>query len=232
MSIVFHPQANTLTLFTRNTSYQMGIAPTGHLLHLYYGRRAEGSFDYLLYPRDCGFSPNPYEKRMDRGWSLDTLPQEYSGSCTGDYRLSAVLPVTQTGTYGAELRYVRHSVTEGKYALDGLPSAFAGEGEAETLSVVLSDPAAGLEVELLWGVYAAQDIITRAVRLKNCGMAPLRLEKAASLCLAPCPPLPGTCSIFTAGTPWSGSRSGRSWSGALPPSPPSGGCPAISTIPS
>ena len=183
MSIRFDPVRKTLTLNTRNTTYQMLLTAAGHLLHLYYGRRAEGCFDYLLYPRDCGFSPNPYEKRSDRSYSLDTLPQEYSGCCNGDYRLSAVIPVTESGAHGAELRYVRHTVVPGKYALDGLPSAFAREGEAETLSVVLADPAAGLEVELLYGVYEAQDVITRAARLKNVGGAPLRLEKAASLCL-------------------------------------------------
>ena len=80
MSILFDKEKQTFTLQTRSTTYQLQIGPLGYLLHLYYGRRAEGCFDYLHLPRDCGFSANPYELQDNRGWSLDTMPQEYSGS--------------------------------------------------------------------------------------------------------------------------------------------------------
>ncbi len=183
MSIQFQPEEKTFTLCTRHTAYQIQIGPLGYLLHLYYGRRAEGTFDYLYRPKDCGFSPNPYELRLDRDWSLDLLPQEYSGSNGGDYRLSSLNLVTDSGVWGADLRYVRHAITSGKYTLPSMPSAFARDGEAETLSIVLGDPAAGVEVELLYGVYEARDVITRAVRIANTGSGVLRLEKAASVCL-------------------------------------------------
>ena len=183
MSILFDKNNKTYTIHTRRTTYQMQLAPTGHLLHLYYGRRAEGTFDYLIRSRDCGFSPNPYELRYQREWSLDTQMQEYSGSMNGDYRLSSVRCAAENGVRGVDLRYVRHEITEGKYALRGLPAAFARDGEAETLTVTLADETIGLQVELLYGVYEAQDVITRAVRMKNIGNGALRLQKAASLCL-------------------------------------------------
>ena len=183
MSILFDQNNKTYTIHTRRTTYQMQLAPTGHLLHLYYGRRAEGAFDYLIKPRDVGFSPNPYELRYQREWSLDTQIQEYSGSMNGDYRLSSVLCAAENGVRGTDLRYVRHEIRAGKYALQGLPAAFARDGEAETLTVTLADEAVGLEVELLYGVYEAQDVIARAVRIKNIGNGALRLQKAASLCL-------------------------------------------------
>lgn len=183
MSIVFDSNRNTLTLYTRSTAYQMQIAPLGHLLHLYYGPRTEGCFDYLYLSRDVGFSPNPYEMSQDRGWSLDTLPQEYSGSDTGDFRLSSIELRTANGLHGADLRYRKHEINSGKYYLPGLPAAFAGEEEAETLAVTLCDAATGLEVELLYGVFADRDVITRAARITNCGNGKLQLEKAASLCL-------------------------------------------------
>ena len=183
MSIVFDENCQTLTLCTRSAAYQMQIAPLGHLLHLYYGPRAEGCFDYLYLSRDVGFSPNPYELRHDRGWSLDTLPQEYSGSGCGDFRLSSLELRTEDGLRGADLRYRKHEIKSGKYALPGLPAAFASGEEAETLAVTLSDEATGAEVELLYGVFAEQDVITRAVRVTNGGRRALTLEKAASLCL-------------------------------------------------
>ena len=183
MSIAFDPAAGTLTLSTRNTVYQMGLGPLGHLLHLYYGRRAAGCFDYLYIPRDCGFSPNPYDLREGRGWSLDTQPQEYSGSNTGDFRLSSLELAADDGVRGADLRYVRHEIRPGKYELPGLPSAHDPAGEGETLSVTLRDEAAGVEAELLYGVFPSADVITRAVRVHNAGDRGLWLEKAASACL-------------------------------------------------
>ncbi|MBR4425437.1 MAG: alpha-galactosidase [Oscillospiraceae bacterium] len=182
MGITFDPTSKTLTLTTRSSAYQMQIGPLGHLLHLYYGPRAADCFSYLYPPRDVGFSPNPAALRAGRGWSLDTQPQEYSASLCGDYRLSSLEFSTDEGLRGADLRYQQHTVSPGKYALPGLPSA-RGAADTESLSVTLRDAATGVEVELRYGVYETDDFLTRAVRIRNGGSVPLRLEKAASLCL-------------------------------------------------
>ena len=130
-----------------------------------------------------GFSPNPYALAGNRGWSLDTMPQEYSGCNAGDFRLPSVSVTAADGRRGAELRYLRHEIRPGKYALRGLPAAFDPGERAETLSVTLEDRALGLEVELLYGVYEEEELITRAARISNRSTAPLRLEAAASCCL-------------------------------------------------
>ena len=181
MSIVFDNEKRSFTLTTKNSVYQMQIGPLGYLLHLYYGRRAEGCFDYLHLERDCGFSPNPYGLQDKRGWSLDTMPQEYSGANCGDFRLSSVDAETASGQCGADLHYMHHEIRPGKYTLEGLPTAFGNE--CETLSVTLRDETAGLEVELLYGVFEEKDMITRAARIRNSGSGPIRLRKAASACL-------------------------------------------------
>jgi len=181
MSIVFDNEKHSFTLTTKNSVYQMQIGPLGYLLHLYYGRRAEGCFDYLHLERDCGFSPNPYGLQDKRGWSLDTMPQEYSGTNCGDFRLSSVDAETASGQCGADLHYMHHEIRPGKYTLEGLPTAFGNE--CETLSVTLRDETAGLEVELLYGVFEEKDMITRAARIRNGGSGPIRLRKAASACL-------------------------------------------------
>lgn len=184
MSIRFDRTTNTFTLTTRSTAYQMQINELGYLLHLYYGRRTAGDcLDYQYLPTDCGFSPNPYPLRNRRTFSLDLMPQEYSGSNTGDFRLSCVEAVAENGAFGAELFYVSHMIAPGKYKVEGMPSAFGREDEAETLTITLADPASGLTVELYYGVFAEKDMITRCARLVNRGTRPLRLEKAASACL-------------------------------------------------
>ena len=183
MSIRFDSQHKLFTLTTKNSTYQMQLGPLGHLLHLYYGPLAEDSFDYLQLPRDCGFSPNPYDLQEGRGWSLDTLAQEYSAEQTGDYRVPSLRLETASGIRGSDLRYLSHEIYPGTYVISGMPAAFDREGDAQTLSITLGDQATGVHVELLYSVFAKRDVITRSARILNCGSADVELNKAASCCL-------------------------------------------------
>ena len=61
----------------------------------------------------------------DRTYSLDTLPQEYSGSGAGDFRLSSLELELPDGSYVADLRYVDAKLQSGKYTLEGLPASLA-----------------------------------------------------------------------------------------------------------
>ncbi|MCI9331580.1 MAG: alpha-galactosidase [Oscillibacter sp.] len=170
------------TLHTNHTTYQMKADAHGVLLHTYYGPRVEGcDLSYTIRYVDRGFSPVPEEAGEDRTFSLDVLPQEYSGCGTGDFRLPSLDLELPNGSRGADLRFKSFRVERGKYALEGLP-AFRGE-EDETLTVVLEDAAAGVEVELLYGVLEDYDLITRAVRVINRGTSAVKIRQAASLCL-------------------------------------------------
>ena len=184
MSIRFDSEARIFVLETAHTSYHMKVDALGHLLHLYYGKTI-GTGDLMqLYPRtDRGFSPDYYAYRTHRGVSPDLLPQEYTGCNVGDFRLSCLTVADSRGAFGADFTYVSHTVEAGKYQLTGLPCAHAEENDAETLIVRMQDEATGLTLELLYGVFAQQDVITRAARLTNHGDNPLRLDKAASACL-------------------------------------------------
>ena len=184
MSIRFDSEARIFVLETAHTSYHMKVDALGHLLHLYYGKTI-GTGDLMqLYPRtDRGFSPDYYAYRTHRGISPDLLPQEYTGCNVGDFRLSCLTVADSRGAFGADFTYVSHTVEAGKYQLTGLPCAHAEENDAETLIVRMQDEATGLTLELLYGVFAQQDVITRAARLTNHGDTPLRLDKAASACL-------------------------------------------------
>ena len=184
MAIVYDAEVKTLSLHTRNTTYQMQIGENGHLLHLYYGKRLpDRCLSDRLVLTDCGFSPNSYEARYRRDISLDILPQEYSSANSGDFRVPALECIGESGAVGTDLRYTGHEIRPGKYALTGLPASFAENDEAETLSVTLRDDATGLEAELLYGVFEDADMLTRAAILRNGGSESVRLDKAASLCL-------------------------------------------------
>lgn len=185
MGIQFDAAARTFTLSTRSTTYQMGLDHLDRLLHLYYGPAiGQGDLAAMYPPADRGFSPNHNADRERRGISPDVLPQEYTGCNTGDFRLSCLVVREENGAAGAEWRYASHSIQKGKYALTGLPAAHDEENdEAESLCIRMEDSVTGLALELLYGVFERQDIITRAARLVNGGSQTLRLEKAASMCL-------------------------------------------------
>ena len=108
--IGYDASQRTITLSTRSTSYQMKIDGTGVLLHTYYGPRLRrGDLSRLICPEDRGFSPNPDEVGLDRTWSLDTQPQEYSSSGVGDFRLPSLEADLADGSHTADFRHVRHS---------------------------------------------------------------------------------------------------------------------------
>ena len=177
-------EKNIFTLHTHNSTYQMQADTHGVLLHLYYGPRiSDCDLSPLIRYADRGFSPNPAEAGNDRTYSLDTLPQEYSGSGAGDFRLPSLELELSDGSWVADLRYVSAKVEQGKYTLEGLPAFYAGQEEAQTLTITLEDAVSHVRVELLYGVMEDCDLITRAVRIVNEGTSPIRIRRAASLCL-------------------------------------------------
>ena len=182
--IRYDAQDKTYTLHTKNTTYQMKVWDYNILLHTYYGPRLEDAdLSYPLRCADRGFSPNPSEAGASRTFSLDTFPQEYSTCGVGDYRLPSIELELPNGSRTADLRYTGGEIRRGKYGQEGLPAFHGGADEWETLSVVLRDEAAQVEVELLYGVLEQYDLITRSVRVKNAGDAAVRLCRCASLCL-------------------------------------------------
>lgn len=171
-----------ITINTKESTYQMMVDEHGRLLHTYYGRRADGQMDYLLSREDRGFSGNAYEAGNDRTYSLDQLLQEFPTNGVGDFRSYAFdvrvssndrdLTFTNTdnvdSSWGIDLKYVDAKITEGKYALEGLPAVYAlDDDEAMTLEVDLCDFAKKIEVKLYYGVLPKVDIITRAAIVIN-----------------------------------------------------------------
>lgn len=184
MSIIFQEEYKTITLSTVNTLYQMQVDCLGHLLHLYYGRKVdEKDMSYQYFNADHAFSPYPHQESGVRRSSPDILPQEYTGFNTGDYRTGCLETFGGTGMNAADFTYDRHETLPGKYQVEGMPSVYDEGGQAETLVVYLKDAVTGLRLELYYGVFEKEDIITRAARLVNGTGQQVRLEKAASACL-------------------------------------------------
>lgn len=184
MGIAVNEQQKLFTLTTDSAAYQMKVNAWGILLHQYYGGKTdEEDMGYLAQMWDVSFAGNPYETGRDRTFSLDVQPQEYTSNGVGDYRINSIEVENADGTRGTDLRYVSYRIIPGKYALQGLPAMYGEKEDADTLEIVLKDTATDLEVTLYYSVWEEFDIITRAVKIKNGNQEPVRLEKAASVCL-------------------------------------------------
>lgn len=184
MGIVYSKADRTFTIQTKNTTYQMQVDPYGFLLHLYYGKKTDGScMDYLLTYYDRGFSGNPFDAGDDRTYSMDALPQEYPSYGTGDYRSTALIVENADGSTACDLRYRSHHIFNGKYKIPGLPAVYADETESQTLEIVMEDAVTGVEVTLQYGVLPDYDVITRSEKIVYRGEGKVCIRKAQSACL-------------------------------------------------
>ena len=184
MGIVYSKSDRTFTIQTKNTTYQMQVDPYGFLLHLYYGKKTDGScMDYLLTYYDRGFSGNPFDAGDDRTYSMDALPQEYPSYGTGDYRSTALIIENADGSTACDLRYRSHHIFNGKYKIPGLPAVYADETESQTLEIVMEDAVTGVEVTLQYGELPDYDVITRSEKIVYRGEGKIFIRKAQSACL-------------------------------------------------
>ncbi len=170
-------------LETAHTLYQMKVDSFGILNHLWYGARTDCCMDYLLDYPDVGFAGNPYEAGNRRTYSLNSLPLEYAAGGAGDYRVPAVSVTHADGSGALDLRFREYRIRQGKYEIPGLPAVYAEDDEAETLEIILEDALSSVEISLLYGVLPGEDVITRAVIVKNNGNSGIRINRVHSLCM-------------------------------------------------
>ncbi len=122
MSIHYDETLKTFHLQTPGSSYVLQIIRDGHLSHRYWGARVEafGDSNPLVY-LERPLSPNPYPHEKTSGFSLDTLPREYPGYGTSDFREPAFRFECEDGSAIVDLRYHSHRIFSGKPVLEGLP---------------------------------------------------------------------------------------------------------------
>ncbi len=181
--ISYHVNNKLFSLDTRNTTYQLRIDEYGVLQHIYYGGKLYGSAEYMSRHVCRGMGASIADTGSDRSYELDTIMREYPTPGVGDFRSSGLILQSSDGTECTDLRYVSHSIRDGKYALQELPAVFATEREAQTLSIILEDAVTHIQVELLYGVLPELDVITRAVRIYNNDENAVTLKKVSSGCL-------------------------------------------------
>ena len=184
MSIVFHPQSRTFHLYNACISYIFKVLPSGHLGQLYCGKalRDRPDFDHLFETAPRSMAACFFDD--DTAYSLEHIRQEYAVCGAGDTRLPALDARMADGSRLLDLQYQSHAVTPGKPPIKGLPATYTEQDdEADTLTVTLADPLAGVTVTLFYTVFAQLPAIARHAEIACTGENPVSLDRAMSLCL-------------------------------------------------
>ncbi len=184
------PFTEDMTLFTLSTpgsTYALAALESGHLAHVYYGKRTDDEdLSYLL-----RLGENPYTLKVnsrDTGTFMDTTPFEYPTFGTGDYRESAFALTDENGAAATSLVYRGYEIIEGKPALVQeledckvtLPSVKGCPKCASTLAITMEEVRTGAQVVLYYTAFRELDVITRSAVVKNTGDTAFKVTRAMS----------------------------------------------------
>ncbi|RVU70096.1 MULTISPECIES: alpha-galactosidase [Lactobacillus] len=180
--ISFDEKNKVFHLHNDQISYLLAVEDGGTLAHLYFGKRVNDYHGQLRYPRlDRGFSGN-LPGSLDRTFSRDSLPKEYSTAGEMDYHTPAAVVRQKDGSNALFLKYQGYKIVAGKPDLAGLSHAWVKDkDEAATLIITLADDKSGVEFDLLYTIYRDRPVIVRSVKVRNAGSETVDLEKVASM---------------------------------------------------
>lgn len=169
---------------TEHTLYAFALMETGHLEHLYYGRKidmqrdARAALSYQwINPDGCAVLYG--QEYGNIGMNHACL--EVSGTGKGDFRQPFLAAVMPDGSRTTDFIYESHEITAGTAVLATLPSAYDETGQSSTLRIRLKERYHKLTLELRYCVFPQCDCITRSAVLINDGAEAVTVERFMSL---------------------------------------------------
>ena len=170
---------NVFLLETQNTSYLFRVTTRGHLEHIHYGARVSlADADALCIKNNIMLGSTVAYDAKDSAYSLETLPQEYSGIGKGDYRHTPMELILPDGSFVTDFVYKSHSVSDTPVSDEMLPMA---SGKGETLTVVLCDKKyPDIRLELSYTVFEECNVIARHTKLYNGGEGDVIIRRLMS----------------------------------------------------
>ena len=176
---------NVFVLDTKHTTYCFQVLESGHLEHLYYGKkiRIECAADIESLAEKQAFPPgnsNVYDSKFPK-LSLENLRLEMSSYGKSDIREPFVEVVHADGSYTSDFLYEGMKVSKEKASLETLPSAYEEDGKVQELTVYLRDKQYDLKLELYYSVFEDRDVICRSSKLINTSKEEIKLNRLMSL---------------------------------------------------
>ncbi|MGU8914596.1 alpha-galactosidase [Clostridium perfringens] len=180
MGINYNENFKTFHLKTKNTSYVLKVMETGHLSHLYWGRKLKSdNLEYFV--RRRGFGSFAADTDNISGFQLELISQECPTFGATDLRSPSLEFQYEDGTSATDLRYNSHRIYEGKQRLSGLPAVYVESAEeATSLEITLVDSLKNLEVILTYNVFEDFDAITRSLKIVNNSDEKINIERVLS----------------------------------------------------
>lgn len=172
---------NYFKLDTRNTSYLFEINGAGIAEHLYYGPYIE-TRDVTFLRQKREFEPGSTLLMQPDylGFSLEDALLEMSSYGKGDIREPLLEVCHADGSITSDFRFAAFTIDREKKPLETLPASYDDLGEAEHLLVTLKDTQYDLTLEMHYYVYAADNVITRTMKLHNTSGETIKLNRLLS----------------------------------------------------
>lgn len=176
-------------LDTKHTTYCFRVMDSGHLEHLYYGRKITTPFsvaesnnaennnifeltteDYTeaLTEKITSLPGNTiaYDDKYSQ-MTLEDIRLEMSSYGKGDIREPFIEVVHSDGSFTSDFLFEKAEISKGKKEFLTLPGSYDEKGNVEHLCVTLKDSQYDLLLELHYYVYEDCDVITRSSKLIN-----------------------------------------------------------------
>jgi alpha-galactosidase len=179
MTISWSPDTREFHLRNERISYLLRVHENGSLGQVAFGPvlAPDRSYGHLVPGGFIGFS-----NRVG-----DPVAIDYPTTGTGDYRIAGLEVRLADGSTVTELAYTGHRIVAGKPPIPGagtLPATYVeSDDEADTLDITLADAISGLTVDLRYTIFGDRPVVARSARIRNEGVAPIRLEAAMSAVL-------------------------------------------------
>ncbi len=166
-------------LNTSKTTYAFRVMETGHLEHLYYGRKIHLDSDDGI--RELTeFAPgNTNVYNAENGSvSMEDIRLEISAPGKGDVREPSVELINRDGSRTSDFAFKSYALEKGKEREADIPGSY-GEN-ADVLKVTLEDKENSLTLVLVYSVFEECDVITRYCELTNNGEGDAVIERLMS----------------------------------------------------
>lgn len=183
-------------LHTANSTYAFQVLDSGHLEHLYYGRKitvfppcnknstdtSDKTSDNILAEKHTFAPGNTCNyNEAHKNISLEDVCLEMSSLGKGDIREPFIEIVHEDGSQTSDFLYEKYEITSGKEEYVTLPGSYDDSGRVEHLCITLCDKQYNLVLELHYYVYADCDVITRRAKLLNRSNSNIKLLRMMSL---------------------------------------------------
>ncbi len=172
--------SNCFHLATKETSYCFRVLETGHLEHLYYGKKIHPNYDALTEKHPFGVGNAIYVDNDHMDLCLENLRTEVATYGKGDIHEPFLVLRYPDGSRSSDFRFEGSEVVQGKEALATLPASYGSEEQATSLHVWLKDKNSDCRLHLYYGVFEDTNVITRSAKLENLGEETIVIERMLS----------------------------------------------------